>query len=132
MASIGYFEIQADDPARAMAFYGSIFGWTFTPSTTAPIPYWEIGDAGIMGGLLGRPAPVPDPPAGTNAFVCSPEVADFDAAAAAILAAGGAVALPKFAVPGRCWQGYFLDPEGNTFGIFEPDESADGPGPATA
>ncbi len=33
-------------------------------------------------------------------------------------------ALGKFAVPGKCWQGYFLDPEGNTFGIFEPDENA--------
>jgi hypothetical protein len=37
---------------------------------------------------------------------------------------GGAVALPKFAVPKVCWQGYFLDSEGNTFGIFQPDASA--------
>jgi predicted enzyme related to lactoylglutathione lyase len=27
-------------------------------------------------------------------------------------------------VPGVCWQGYFLDTEGNTFGIFQPDQSA--------
>ena len=25
--------------------------------------------------------------------------------------------MPKFAVPGRCWQGYFLDPDHNVFGI---------------
>jgi predicted enzyme related to lactoylglutathione lyase len=37
---------------------------------------------------------------------------------------GGLVALPKFAVPGICWQGYFLDTEHNTFGIFEVNESA--------
>jgi len=30
----------------------------------------------------------------------------------------------KFAVPGRCWQGYFLDTEGNTFGVFEVDPDA--------
>jgi hypothetical protein len=27
-------------------------------------------------------------------------------------------------VPGKCWQGYFIDTEGNTFGIFEVDEEA--------
>jgi uncharacterized protein len=32
--------------------------------------------------------------------------------------------LPKFAVPGVCWQGYFIDTEGNTFGIFQPDPAA--------
>jgi predicted enzyme related to lactoylglutathione lyase len=41
-----------------------------------------------------------------------------------IMTHGGIVALPKFPVPGRCWQGYFVDPEGNTFGIFEVDENA--------
>ena len=61
---------------------------------------------------------------GTNAFVCSIEVADFDATANTILGLGGIVALPKFAVPGTCWQGYFIDAEGNTFGIFQVDENA--------
>jgi len=32
--------------------------------------------------------------------------------------------MPKFAVPGTCWQGYFVDPQGNTFGIFQPDPNA--------
>jgi uncharacterized protein len=27
-------------------------------------------------------------------------------------------------VPGKCWQGYFIDTEGNTFGISEVDEEA--------
>ena len=25
---------------------------------------------------------------------------------------------------GKCWQGYFIGTEGNTFGIFEVDEQA--------
>ncbi len=48
----------------------------------------------------------------------------FDATAEKILQAGGMVAMEKFAVPGKCWQGYFVDPEGNTFGIFQVDENA--------
>jgi len=36
-----------------------------------------------------------------------------------ILSLGGKTALPKFAVPGVCWQGYFIDTEGNTFGLFQ-------------
>jgi predicted enzyme related to lactoylglutathione lyase len=52
------------------------------------------------------------------------EVANFDAAAHKILNVGGRTAMPKFAVPGVCWQGYFIDTEGNTFGIFQPDPAA--------
>jgi uncharacterized protein len=74
--------------------------------------------------LLKRPAKAPPAQSGTNAFVCSLEVQDFDATEKAILKLGGIVALPKFAVPGTCWQGYFVDTEGNTFGIFEVDENA--------
>ena len=57
-------------------------------------------------------------------FVCSFEVEDFDETSAKILNLGGVVALEKFPVPGKCWQGYFIDTEGNTFGIFEVDEKA--------
>lgn len=123
MSGIAYFEIQAEDPARAMAFYRAIFSWQFEKSAM-PIDYWRIAGAGMEGGLLPRPAPIPDAPSAANAYTCSMVVADFDVTAASILQAGGAVALEKFAVPGRCWQGYFLDTEGNTFGIFEVDPQA--------
>jgi len=32
--------------------------------------------------------------------------------------------MEKFAVPNRCWQGYFLDLDQNVFGICEIDENA--------
>ena len=51
-------------------------------------------------------------------------VEDFDTTAATIEAAGGTVALPKTALTGMAWQGYFLDTEGNVFGIHQPDTSA--------
>jgi len=119
-----YFEIQADDLQRAANFYSEIFGWKFTEAKGLPVLYWRIEMNGGRGGLLKRPAKAPPPGSGTNAFVCSMEVDDFDATAEQIIKLGGVVALPKFAVPGRCWQGYFIDTEQNTFGIFEVDENA--------
>jgi predicted enzyme related to lactoylglutathione lyase len=81
-------------------------------------------EPGINGGLLKRPAPAPAPEQGTNAFVCTVQVKDFDDIAKKIEAAGGKVALPKYALPKMAWQGYFLDTEGNTFGLHMPDENA--------
>jgi predicted enzyme related to lactoylglutathione lyase len=124
MNSPGYFEIQSDAPERAVRFYERAFGWRFSRVEGLPIPYWRIETDGLRGGLLQRPVAAPPMQAGTNAFVCSMEVRGYDDVAARILGAGGRVAMPKFAVPGVCWQGYFLDLDGNTFGIFEPDEHA--------
>lgn len=124
MTSGIYFEIQADNPIRAMEFYREIFGWKFLKGTSQTTEYWRIEFQGQGGGLLKRPAPAPAPEQGTNAFVCSFMVEKFDDMARAITENGGKVALPKFAVPGVCWQGYFLDTEGNTFGIFQPDQHA--------
>ena len=119
-----YFEIQADDTKRAAKFYAQVFGWEFKETPGLPVEYLRITTNGRRGGLLKRPARAPSPGQGTNAFVCSMQVDDFDEIAKNILDHGGAVALPKFAVPKVCWQGYFLATEGNTFGIFQPDASA--------
>jgi hypothetical protein len=110
---------------RAADFYAQVFGWTFSEAKELPIPYWRIDvGCGSGGGLLKRPAERPPAQSGTNAFVCSFEVERFDDASTNILSLGGAVALAKFPVPGKCWQGYFIDTEGNTFGIFEVDDQA--------
>lgn len=119
-----FFEIQADDVQRAAKFYQAIFGWEFSKNPGAPVEYLDIHADGERGGLLKRPAKTPPSEHGANAFVCSLEVAHFDETARLILTQGGSVALEKFPIPGRCWQGYFIDTEGNTFGIFEVDEKA--------
>jgi uncharacterized protein len=125
MNELSYFEIQAEDTKRAVDFYNRIFGWQFKEEFTVPIEYWRITTGGQMGGgLLKRQAKAPELGHGTNAFVCSIIVEDFDKTAKKIISLGGKVALEKFAVPGKCWQGYFLDTEGNTFGIFQVDENA--------
>ena len=124
MNTIGYFEIQSSDPARDIKFYETVFGWKFIKEEFVPIEYYRIETSSINGGLLKRPAKVPPPESGTNAFVCSVQVENFDKTNQLILQNGGQVALPKFAIPGRCWQGYFVDLDINTFGIFEVDENA--------
>ncbi|MDB5259094.1 MAG: lactoylglutathione lyase [Candidatus Taylorbacteria bacterium] len=127
MNTIAYFEIQASEPTKAVDFYGAVFGWKFAKEELVPIEYYRMtdtGGAGIMGAILKRPAATPPLECGTNAFTCSVQVESFDQTAAVILKNGGQVALPKFAIPGRCWQGYFIDIDHNVFGIFQADERA--------
>ncbi len=124
MNAVIYFEIQSSNPERDRQFYSEIFGWTFHRVDGLAIQYYQIETAGIHGGLLERPAQTPPTHCGTNAFTCSIEVQDFDATAAKILAKGGQVAMEKFAISGKCWQGYFLDPDHNTFGLAQVDPNA--------
>ena len=119
-----FFEIQADDVQRAAKFYQAVFDWKFSPNPGAPIEYLDIETGGSRGGLLQRPSKTPPPEHGTNAFVCSVEVEDFDGIAEKVASNGGQVALEKFPIPGRCWQGYFIDTEGNTFCLLQPDPAA--------
>jgi predicted enzyme related to lactoylglutathione lyase len=119
-----FFEIHVDDVGRAVKFYQTVFGWKMSRNPGVPIEYYDIETGDSRGGLLQQPVKAPPPEQGTNAFICSLEVNNFDETAAKTLSLGGQVALEKFPVPGRCWQGYFIDTEGNTFGIFEADEKA--------
>jgi predicted enzyme related to lactoylglutathione lyase len=124
MNSIGYFEIQSSDLPSSIKFYQAVFEWIFIKETNVPIEYYRIETKGIHGGLLKRPAQIPSTEMGTNAFTCSIEVKSFDHTSEIILKSGGQIALPKFAIPGRCWQGYFIDNDNNVFGIFEVDLNA--------
>ena len=128
---ITHFEIQVDDFARAKKFYEGVFGWTIQKWEGGNMEYWFIMTAdkdskelGINGGMLKRPAKTPPHECGVNAFVCTVVVENYDASAKKIEAAGGTVAMPKFAIPGMAWQGYFIDPEGNTFGLHQADVNA--------
>jgi uncharacterized protein len=125
MNTIAYFEIQASNPEKAVAFYKNVFGWNFVKDDSVPIDYYRMTDtSGIFGAILKRPAKTPPPEYGTNAFTCSVQVRSFDETSQKILENGGQVALPKFAIPGRCWQGYFMDIDNNVFGLFQVDENA--------
>jgi uncharacterized protein len=130
MSRVVHFEIQVDDVERAKTFYTAVFGWSFEDwSEFTGATYWGVvtgpeDEPGINGGLLPRPASAPASGQGTNAFVCTMGVDSYDETERRILDAGGQVALAKMALPGMAWQGYYLDTEGNTFGIHQPDPEA--------
>lgn len=125
-----HFEIHASDPARAGAFYADALGWTIEDwSEFAGGPYFGVitgpeDQPGINGAITPRAGRAPAPDAPVRGAVLTVGCADFDAAAQKILAAGGEVAMEKFALPGTAWQGYFLDTEGNVFGLHQPDPRA--------
>ena len=124
MNTIAYYEIHAGSPERELKFYHDVFGWKFVREEAFPFAYYRIESSGIQGALLQRPAGKAPVGVSANSFVCSIQVENFDAVADKIVKAGGSIFLPKFAVPARCWQGYFLDTDENMFGIFEVDDKA--------
>lgn len=130
MGKIVHFEIHVDDMERAKTFYGESFGWTFEDwSEYAGVPYFgaitgPADEMGINGALMKRRGPAPAPGQAMNGYACTIGVGDYDATEARILKLGGKVALPKHALPGMAWQGYYIDTEGNVFGIHQPDKDA--------
>jgi predicted enzyme related to lactoylglutathione lyase len=121
-ASIVWFEIPADNVARAKAFYSKLFGWKIKKFPgPMKMPYWHIDTGGskhsLDGGLLPRQAPQHRV---TNYIL----VDSVDRAAARVMQLGGSIVMPKSAVPRM---GYFvicLDTEDNPFALWEKSDSA--------
>jgi predicted enzyme related to lactoylglutathione lyase len=128
MPRVVHFEIHAEDPERAVAFYRKVFGWEIS-KWDGPQEYWLIrtGDAGqpgIDGGLLRRHGPGPVPGQAVNGYVCTVDVPSVDEYTGNVTANGGQIALPKMAVPGIGWLAYATDTEGNIFGMMQRDPAA--------
>ena len=122
-----HFEIQAENPERAIKFYRELFGWEF--NQWGRQPYWliktgEKGTPGIDGGLMPRRGPGPAGHAAVNAFVCTVDVANCDAMAKRVAELGGAIAMPKMPIPTVGWLAYAKDTEGNIFGMMQMDANA--------
>lgn len=120
MPRVIHFEIHADDPQRAMSFYGRLFGWEFQ-GYGGPAEYWLVvtgkdPEPGIDGGLMRRQGGSGDR---INSYVCVVGVDDIDAAIARARALGAPEALPKQEIPGVGWSAYFKDTEGNVFGLYQ-------------
>ncbi|MFB6468170.1 VOC family protein [Cytobacillus sp. Hz8] len=130
MGRLIHFEIHVDDMERAKKFYGEVFGWSFQDwSEYAGMPYFGAmtgadNEPGINGALMQRQNAPSETSQRLNAFACTMGVEDYDVTEAKIIENGGKVAMPKYALPKMAWQGYYLDTEGNLFGIHQPDENA--------
>ena len=124
-----HFEIHADNPDRAIAFYQKLLGWSFKKWEGGPMPYWLVmtgpdGTPGINGGMHPRIGP---PPAGEQAvisYVCTIDVDSVDAYAKKVVTHGGKICVPKKPIPGVGWLAYATDTEGNIFGMMQGDPAA--------
>ena len=126
MPRVIHFEIHAENPERAIAFYQSVFGWQFN-SWGGTEEYWLIitgpADApGIDGGLIRRRGAIDG--TAVIAYVCTIDVSSVDEFAQKITANGGSIVVAKHAIPGVGWNAYAKDTEGNIFGIHQEDRAA--------
>jgi len=119
-ASIVWFEIPADDPERAKAFYGNLFGWKINPFP-GNIEYSHIDTGGAddsPDGALKKRKHAAEP------VVNYISVDSVDKFADKIAKLGGKICMARTAVP---QMGYFAvcqDTEGNAFGLWESDPAA--------
>ena len=123
-----HFEIHADQPDRAIAFYSGLFGWKFD-KWEGPMPYWLVttgpdSERGINGGLTVRRGPRPAEGQPLNAYGCTIAVDNLDALIAKTPGLGGGIVLPKMPIPSVGWLAYAKDTEGNIFGMIQNDPGA--------
>ena len=116
-----HFEIQADEPQRAIKFYEKVFGWK-VEKWKGPMEYWLLktgkeNEPGIDGGLERRTG---GEPLTVNAIA----VPSIDEYIKKVEDNGGSIIRPRFAIPGVGWFAYFKDPEGNMFGMMQEDKTA--------
>jgi uncharacterized protein len=126
MSRVVHFEIHADSPDRAIQFYTTVFGWTFTRWPGGE-DYWLITtgfkeDPGIDGGMIKRK--VHSDGTAVIAYVCTIDVKSLDDTLAKVALSGGVTVIPKRPIPGVGWLAYSKDTEGNIFGIMQADPSA--------
>jgi predicted enzyme related to lactoylglutathione lyase len=112
-AAFQHLSIPAADIAVAQAFYGSVFGWTFTPHGD---DYVLFDDGGHGGGLTSEPQ------AGAGGPLPYLLVADIPGTLAQVVAAGGRVLVAAGAVGEDAGStAVFADPHGNRIGLYSPD-----------
>ncbi len=121
MPKVVHFELPAEDPQRAVAFYTKVFGWSIT-KWEGPFDYWLVttgsdDEPGINGAITPRMMP-------EQVTTDTIGVESVDDSLKKIVEAGGTVSQPKQAVPGIGYIAYCTDTEGNLFGVIQPDMSA--------
>jgi len=119
MPRVVHFEIGADDPERAIAFYRDVFHWQID-ETYPDQEYWPIRtgseeEPGINGGLFRRQ--------GAVHVIPTIQVPSVDEYAAQVQAHGGQVVVGKQTIPGMGYLAYCQDTEGNLLGILQEDQT---------
>ena len=111
-----HFEIGVSDVERAKAFYGPLLGWSFE-SPGGPMEYTMVSAGAAPGGGIYKS----DSPGGNP--LAHFAVDDIDASLAQVAELGGKAGEKK-PVPGMGWYAVCGDADGNTFSLWQSDESA--------
>jgi predicted enzyme related to lactoylglutathione lyase len=111
-----HFEISAADSRRAMDFYKNVFGWDFQDSGMPNVEYNMTRAGGDPGGAV---YPAQDDGPSVLVYFDTDEI---DASVGKVREAGGE-AEDKAPIPGVGWFSHCKDTEGNSFGLFQTDES---------
>lgn len=121
-----WFELVSDSSDTASRFYTEVLPWktaSFELGSGDSYPMINLGEVGI-GGFA--PLPKKDLPAHWVAYL---SVADVDAAAEKVIAAGGESLMDAFDIPGVGRAQQVADPEGGAFILFTSKEG-DGDAPS--
>jgi len=126
MSRIIHFDVHADEPDRAIAFYKKTLGWSFQ-KWDGPMEYWLIttgpdSEPGINGGLMKRQDP--DTSEGDHGYLCTVGVDKLDETLTKVQTAGGTLFMPKGPIPGVGWFALIRDTEGNSVGLMQDDPKA--------
>ncbi len=116
--SIVHFELPAKDTKRARGFYESVFGWSFRDA----MPEFEY----LMTDGVEPPGAVYAQQSSEQGPIVYFFAEDIDAACAKVRDAGGE-ADEKQPIPEIGWFARCKDTEGNSFSLFEPDDSVQPP-----
>ena len=127
---IVHFEVPANDPEKLVNFYTQLFGWEVDKMDMEGMPYWSIRTGPvdpttmmpkepgyIGGGIAKRMSPDQGPVNYVN-------VEDVDQYVQKAQGMGAKLAAPKMPVPGMGYFAHLVDPEGNTFGVWQNDMAA--------
>ena len=112
-----HFELPAADAERAKRFWSGVFGWKFGDSAMPGMEYYMVQTGEGQGGAV-YPAPEA---AGTGTVVYF-DTDDIDTAITNVRQGGGS-AEDKAPIPNVGWFAHCKDTEGNSFSLFESDES---------
>jgi uncharacterized protein len=110
-----HFELPADDAERAKQFWSDLFGWSFREGT-GPVEYHMVDeDVEPTGAIYPSQA-------GEKDAIIYFDTDDIDGSVERVNELGGS-AEDRQPIPGIGWYARCEDTEGNTFSLFQADES---------
>lgn len=125
--TVVHFEIPANNVEKLRKFYENVLDWKITKAPMQGVDYWLIYTVptdekgmlqrqGVNGGLYPRTSGMQGAPQ-----VNYISVENIDQYTDKVTKEGGKIIVPKNQIPTVGWFAIAADPEGNTFGLLQPE-----------